>query len=104
MDNISSPSQYAFSSMSHGASTSPAPGSSSSQTDAPDGFDVDEGELIQLYKRIPPPDLRAFALARAREKVVTEGVRKVKEDGIFDSFRKTWLKDLEAKVSVFFFA
>lgn len=69
--------------------------------DVPEGFDVDESELIQLYKRIPPPDLRAYALNVARERVVTDVVRKVKEDGVFDSFRKTWLKDLEAKVYCF---
>ncbi|XP_055348364.1 proline-rich protein 36-like [Paramacrobiotus metropolitanus] len=64
---------------------------------AQDSLDVDEGELLQLYRRIPPPDLRAFALARAKERMTSDIARKVKDDGIFDSFRRAWLKDLETK-------
>ncbi|OQV12468.1 hypothetical protein BV898_13268 [Hypsibius exemplaris] len=60
-------------------------------------FDIDLSDLLELYKRIPPPDLRGHALRTARERVVGNVVRKVKEDGIFDSFRKAWLKDLETK-------
>ena len=63
-----------------------------------DNFDIDEMQLLELYKRIPPPHLRSYALSHTTNKVVVEIAQRVKDDGHFDTFRKTWMKDLETKV------
>ncbi|GAU96764.1 hypothetical protein RvY_08156 [Ramazzottius varieornatus] len=62
-----------------------------------DNFDIDEAQLVELYKRIPPPHLRAYALTHTKDKVVGDIAQRVKDEGHFDTFRKTWLKDLETK-------
>ena len=90
--------------MDPGSSTSPPPVAGPStelaHEEVPDEeFDIDTAELMELYKRIPTPDLRGHAMRAAQERIIGNVVRTVKDDGIFDNFRKAWLKDLETKVS-----